>query len=984
MENKKQGATKIAIAILAILLASTLVMLSSNETISTVSAAPASTHDPVTGEPYGDIMQYEWVTGAGDYEHTKYNAGPAPNSATVLWELETPRSQGIPVAFNGMVFVTNHAWTPGEMGQGELYAFDAFTGEQQWMAYMQYGARGMAQYVTKIDDEYLLLDTGAGIDIYRTATGELVGQATGYYREIPGMPAYWSGAYDNINRIKIMACGDETTQESFIEAIDVSDPENPTFAWRYGCSEASEILCYGDGKFYVGAPFVLYALNSTTGDLIWESPKKGFAGYLANYYNGKVYHAASSTKITVYDGDDGTIIWEYDALNYGDRSFFGGWNGATAYGCYFDKNIQPNPAGYVGCWDAENGELKWKQPAYYHIAYLSPIVADGKVYVTTSDGRAVAGRPGVTSAFSCFDAFTGAVIWEIPNFQASNPVVAYGNLYLASGRRLVCISDAEKSDWSMWRGNTDTPGVAGDGPRDISEPKWTYETEDAVTSSPAVVDGKVYVGSQDKNIYCLDAYSGSFIWKFPINYRVKSSPAVVGGRVYTGADDGNIYCINAETGVQIWQKTLYDLEDYDDFTFPHMWQMRSSPIVVGNRIYVGALDGNVYCLDTSGNIVWTYPTGNAIGGSPTVSGGIVYIGSTDRYIYALDAANGNLVWKTETPARPVVNSYRQKLSLNGSPIVVDGKVYMGVGWDSDPKFACFDAQNGTIIWNITVHALGYPTYPVFTPTYFDGVLYITGGMAVAGLNATDGSIIWEQWLGHETFSSCAVADDLGGAIVYCGSDVFSVTALSTSGEVLSVYTTGAEVQGSPAIWDDKLYIGSGDHNVYCFSDEPTVEMYVFAESDKGAQMWSNETMTICGELHAIQTNNATGEVFYPGIMDATVLVTLIDPDLNQIDVTATTDMDGNFEVSYSPTKVGDWSWMAWYEGQAFMSHSYSEAFGEANFVEVTSPPTEEPNGNGEEPPPEEGIPMEYVYAIVAVIAIAVIAIAAYAYMRRKK
>jgi hypothetical protein len=67
-----------------------------------------------------------------------------------------------------------------------------------------------------------------------------------------------------------------------------------------------------------------------------------------------------------------------------------------------------------------------------------------------------------------------------------------------------------------------------------------------------------------------------------------------------------------------------------------------------------------------------------------------------------------------------------------------------------------------------------------------------------------------------------------------------------------------------------------------------------------------------------------------------------------------------------------------------MSHSYSEAFGEANFVEVTSPPTEEPNGNGEEPPPEEGIPMEYIYAIVAVIAIAVIAIAAYAYMRRKK
>ena len=62
MKNKKQGATKIAIAILAILLASTLVMLSNNAGTATVSAEKLTSYvslsdriNPATGQPYGDV-----------------------------------------------------------------------------------------------------------------------------------------------------------------------------------------------------------------------------------------------------------------------------------------------------------------------------------------------------------------------------------------------------------------------------------------------------------------------------------------------------------------------------------------------------------------------------------------------------------------------------------------------------------------------------------------------------------------------------------------------------------------------------------------------------------------------------------------------------------------------------------------------------------------------------------------------------------------
>ena len=37
---------------------------------------------------------------------------------------------------------------------------------------------------------------------------------------------------------------------------------------------------------------------------------------------------------------------------------------------------------------------------------------------------------------------------------------------------------------------------------------------------------------------------------------ISSSPAIVGGVVYIGSDDGNLYALNASTGTSIWSRTL--------------------------------------------------------------------------------------------------------------------------------------------------------------------------------------------------------------------------------------------------------------------------------------------------------------------------------------------------------------------------------------------------------------------------------------------
>ncbi len=113
--------------------------------------------------------------------------------------------------------------------------------------------------------------------------------------------------------------------------------------------------------------------------------------------------------------------------------------------------------------------------------------------------------------------------------------------------------------------------------------KWAFQTGSFVHSSPAVVDGVVYVGSKDHNVYALDAQSGKQRWVFPTEGMVDSSPAVVNGMVYVGSNDKNVYAIDVQSGQKKW-------------AFSTMHWVSSSPTVVNNVVYVGSWDGNLYAF----------------------------------------------------------------------------------------------------------------------------------------------------------------------------------------------------------------------------------------------------------------------------------------------------------------------------------------------------------------------------------------------------
>ena len=152
---------------------------------------------------------------------------------------------------------------------------------------------------------------------------------------------------------------------------------------------------------------------------------------------------------------------------------------------------------------------------------------------------------------------------------------------------LSCASLACALDWPMYGRDLRHSFTNADSAIDSTNaaflvPAWNFTTADAVTASPAVTGGVVYVGAWDGFFYALDAATGAQKWRFqvdcdpmifpipaqcpggpsPVSDRVDtdggiitSSAAVVDGKVYFGAGK-TMYCLNAGDGSLVWKTVI--------------------------------------------------------------------------------------------------------------------------------------------------------------------------------------------------------------------------------------------------------------------------------------------------------------------------------------------------------------------------------------------------------------------------------------------
>jgi outer membrane protein assembly factor BamB len=340
------------------------------------------------------------------------------------------------------------------------------------------------------------------------------------------------------------------------------------------------------------------------------------------------------------------------------------------------------------------------------------------------------------------------------------------------------------------------------GPK-TSDILFEVELTGLIGASPVVEGDTVYVqnwygwGNWSPGFYAIDALTGDVIW---VNDRLNgsSSAAIAGDRIFVGSLDGYLNCLNKTNGEIIWRKKIEDQ--------PEWWGVSSSPLIYNSTVYVVTFsDGTLHAFDFEGNEKWNFSTGRSpYYTSPAVYNGKIYfIGKKGggMAVYSLDES-GSLLWSAEigeTKSSPsvadglvVIPSESILYVINASygnviwaapvegtmsaPAIAYEKIFVGT---KDGYLYCFD-KNGALKWAFKANGKIDSS-----PAYADGVLYFATNVrngTIYALNATNGELMWSYSLNPPE------------GFYY-------------------------NVMSSPHIYDGRLYIGADDGKLRCFAKQ---------------------------------------------------------------------------------------------------------------------------------------------------------------------
>jgi len=249
----------------------------------------------------------------------------------------------------------------------------------------------------------------------------------------------------------------------------------------------------------------------------------------------------------------------------------------------------------------------------------------------------------------------------------------------------------------------------------------------------------------------------------------------------------------------------------------------SSPIVVGDVVYVGSTDGSLYAVNRrDGTQKWKFDTRGPVSSSPAFHNGVVYVGSVDGLVYAIDAATGQSRWTFATKGErrftaPGIHGAIPRTErmpdpfdvFLSSPMIANGVVFIGSG---DQQVYALDAATGALRWSFAtgdvVHA---------SPAFADGVVYIgSWDRNVYALDAATGRERWRYTTGNDTViynqigiaSSAAIAE---GLVFVGGRDgKFHVIDARSGAQRWVHNNNGGWTIASPAVRNGVVYFPTSD------------------------------------------------------------------------------------------------------------------------------------------------------------------------------
>jgi outer membrane protein assembly factor BamB len=208
-----------------------------------------------------------------------------------------------------------------------------------------------------------------------------------------------------------------------------------------------------------------------------------------------------------------------------------------------------------------------------------------------------------------------------------------------------------------------------------------------------------------------------------------------------------------------------------------------------------------------------------IDSTAAVSDGKLYFGSAGCVLYALDAASGNLIWRTQ------LDDWTKGFHLWSSPLVVDGKIYIGLSSHCDHpcvrgRVVCVNASNGQVLWTFYTAPDGSTGAGVWSSFAIDRarrVVFATSGNFCQGndtygdsfiaLNADTGALVW-SWKNQARDRDVENLDFGASPVLFDSSGTPALAAGSKDGHCYALNRETGQL-----IWDTAVTDGSSTSGI---------------------------------------------------------------------------------------------------------------------------------------------------------------------------
>lgn len=295
----------------------------------------------------------------------------------------------------------------------------------------------------------------------------------------------------------------------------------------------------------------VYALDALTGKEIWKF-RTNDCNYGSPSTDGEfIFIPSYDTHLYAVDKRTGKEEWRFKT---GGKLFSTpGVEGGTVFFGSEDDCLY--------ALSAKSGKLLWRFRTGGHIA-STPTIYNGRVLFGSCDHN-----------IYCLDAGTGRELWRFTtgdDLQINKEIpIEGGRLYFAGLDNYLYCLEVETGK-EIWRfntgkyGNVSTPSIhrgrlyhpTRDGilyaltmeGKEI----WRFRTGGFIAKS-LVHEGVVYLGSEDRNFYALDAETGKERWRFETGGEIYDEAKIIGNLVCFGGCDCKYYGVDMTTGEEVWR-----------------------------------------------------------------------------------------------------------------------------------------------------------------------------------------------------------------------------------------------------------------------------------------------------------------------------------------------------------------------------------------------------------------------------------------------